>query len=414
MKIIVVGAGASGLMAAYELVHNGAEVVLLESLDRIGGRIQTVSLPNFTNAVEAGAEFIHGNLPLTLKLMKQAKLPFTPTSGKFFQKINRQLRSSFGESKPWETFYNAIEKLQKDCTVQELLDREFHTKKYENLRKEVASRAQGLDLADISRLSVFGIRDEWANEETQFRPDLGYHALLQWIYNQTVSENFALHLNQTVQKIEWSNKKATVLTQNQTFASDAVLLTLPPIFYNSLSFYPEIPQTTALFDTIGFGEVIKIALEFEIPFWENDYPDLGFLFADEGFTFWTQLPNRSPMLIGWLGNDYAPTFGKLSDGGILNSALKNLNDAFDSKFPIKKIYKSGAVFRYTRESQFHGGYSWPTPQSRKAISILKKGVQNTIWFAGEALHTGKGTATVEAALQSGRKTALQILKSFKK
>ena len=37
--VIVIGAGAAGLMAAGELLEAGLRVTLLESRDRVGGRI---------------------------------------------------------------------------------------------------------------------------------------------------------------------------------------------------------------------------------------------------------------------------------------------------------------------------------------------------------------------------------------
>jgi len=409
MKIIIVGAGAAGLMAAYELVRKGAEVVLLESLDRIGGRIHTLTPEGFSNQVEAGAEFIHGNLPLTIRLMKKAKLAYTPTKGEMYDVKNGRLQSGFGQSKLWEAFYKSTSDLKTDCSVLELLQSEFSAAKYSKLREEVSDQAQGLDLADISRLSVFGIRDEWANEEIEFRPDAGYYTFLQWLLNETVSNVFQLKLNETVESIHWSAQSVTVKTQNHQWTANAVLLTLPPVSYaeNAITFTPEITTELSLFQNIGFGEVIKILLEFEYPFWEKEYPDLGFLFAEAGFTFWTQLPKRSPVMTAWLGNDYASDYGSLSDAELCEMAVKKLQKAL--KTDLRTLYRSGVVFRHTRNSHSGGGYSWPTLSGPKAIKTLKKGIQDTIWFAGEALFIGKGTATVEAALQSGKKAAASIL-----
>ena len=41
-KVIVVGAGMAGLVAAYELEQVGHDVIVLESLTRVGGRVYTL------------------------------------------------------------------------------------------------------------------------------------------------------------------------------------------------------------------------------------------------------------------------------------------------------------------------------------------------------------------------------------
>src|SRR5687767_12024597 len=57
-KVLVVGAGMSGLTAARELALRGIEVVVLEARDRIGGRIWTDS--SIGAPVDLGAAWIHG------------------------------------------------------------------------------------------------------------------------------------------------------------------------------------------------------------------------------------------------------------------------------------------------------------------------------------------------------------------
>jgi monoamine oxidase len=57
MRVAVVGAGLAGLTAAYELQRAGAEVVVLEARDRVGGRVWSRRLENGA-VVEMGAEFV--------------------------------------------------------------------------------------------------------------------------------------------------------------------------------------------------------------------------------------------------------------------------------------------------------------------------------------------------------------------
>jgi monoamine oxidase len=62
-RIIIIGGGFSGLACAYELMHAGCNVTLLEARRRVGGRV--LSLPNLvrSKSVEAGGEFIGRNHP---------------------------------------------------------------------------------------------------------------------------------------------------------------------------------------------------------------------------------------------------------------------------------------------------------------------------------------------------------------
>src|SRR5688572_6102190 len=79
--VIIIGAGAAGLMAMKELIRSGSTVCLLEAASKPGGRIATIKEPGFAEEVETGAEFIHTELPLTTELLKKAGIAYIPATG---------------------------------------------------------------------------------------------------------------------------------------------------------------------------------------------------------------------------------------------------------------------------------------------------------------------------------------------
>jgi monoamine oxidase len=76
VTVVVLGAGMSGLAAAYELMKAGYDVKVLEGRDVPGGRVQTMR-QGFTDGhyAEAGAMFLPGDASLTLQYAKQFGVP---------------------------------------------------------------------------------------------------------------------------------------------------------------------------------------------------------------------------------------------------------------------------------------------------------------------------------------------------
>src|SRR5687767_5860966 len=84
-RVIILGAGLSGLSAAMELANSGYDVTILEARARPGGRVYTMREP-FSDGLyaETGAARIQDSHEFTLRYVKQFNLaldPFFPTEG---------------------------------------------------------------------------------------------------------------------------------------------------------------------------------------------------------------------------------------------------------------------------------------------------------------------------------------------
>ena len=79
--VIVVGAGAAGLLVARELKRVGYSVAVLEASDYVGGRVRTLYDTNAGVPLELGAEFIHGEARETNRLLLEAHLVTVPVLG---------------------------------------------------------------------------------------------------------------------------------------------------------------------------------------------------------------------------------------------------------------------------------------------------------------------------------------------
>src|SRR5947209_13787933 len=87
--VLVIGAGAAGMLAALEIALASRSVNVIEVKERTGGRMFTVMEGDLP--IELGAEFVHGNLPLTQQLLKKAKANINKVEGNFWQHKDGQL-----------------------------------------------------------------------------------------------------------------------------------------------------------------------------------------------------------------------------------------------------------------------------------------------------------------------------------
>ena len=91
MRVVVVGAGLAGLMAARRLTQRGCEVVVLEARDRVGGRVWSQELVpgDPRTVIERGAEFVLDGYDVLRQMVAGLGLELAGTQMSYYQREPR-------------------------------------------------------------------------------------------------------------------------------------------------------------------------------------------------------------------------------------------------------------------------------------------------------------------------------------
>jgi monoamine oxidase len=429
-EILIIGTGAAGLMAAHELARAGKKVTILEARNRTGGRIHTLDNTSFFKYAELGAEFVHGDLPVTLNLLKEAGIEVTPASGQMWNYNDAKFSQEYQQIDHWNLLIKKLGQLEEDTSIGDFLQREFDEDQYAGLRRSVSKFVAGYDTADTFKASAFALRKEWQSEDedAQHRVKGGYCRMISYLANEAKKNGAQLFLNSVVKQIHWEhNQVEATTTDNVSYKAEKVIIALPlgvlQLDTNregAINFSPSIPQYQQAIQQIGFGSIIKILLDFKESFWEdkeitklagNSLTEMSFLLSDEEIpTWWTQFPNRSAVLTGWLGGPPAEKKKDLSNEDLLQQSLQSLSNIFKRSIEeLKNDLIAWNISNWTTDPFTRGSYAYDTVESPKAREILTVPINRTIYFAGEYLYDGPAMGTVEAALTSGLEAAKALI-----
>ena len=199
VDVLVIGAGAAGLSAARNLLNAGKSVLIIEVRDRIGGRIHTIKGEGFSFPVEAGAEFMHGDLPFTKSLMKESNVPYFAGEGRTWNVQSGKLSEGDLFHDDWDLLVDKLQQVDHDMTMGEFLKLHFNEPKYNSLRESVTKFVEGYDAADINKVSALALKEEWSNENIQgYRPQGGYSQLMDFLLSQIEKLNGQIKLSTEV------------------------------------------------------------------------------------------------------------------------------------------------------------------------------------------------------------------------
>lgn len=415
--IIVVGAGAAGLMAARELARAGRTVTILEARQRCGGRIHPLQASEFGYPADGGAEFVHGEAKVTRALLRDAGLSLQEIEGTQWSFDGTAL-SREDRHDPHEAELQAVlGALKHDLTLAEFLRRHFAGEEYARLRHSIERMVEGYDAADPARASTLALREEWMDggHRVQARINGGYGALIDFLAAECRKDGAAIRLGCVVSAIEEEGGAVTVrCAGGEVHGCDRVILTLPLPLLRDIALPAAARAKAAAADDIGFGNVIKILLRFARPWWrerKQDLADMTFLLSDETIpVWWTRYPDRRPVLTGWFGGPRTAELQSLDPQGLIDAGIESLAAIFGlSREDIARDLVAAAATNWAHDPFARGAYSWATPRTRAAQAMLAR-ADGPVLFSGEALYRGRDMGTVEAALASGLETAEMILR----
>ncbi len=417
-QIVVIGAGAAGLMAARELAAAGRQVTILEARDRCGGRICPLPASEFGYAAEGGAEFVHGGAPVTHAVLREAGLRLQTIEGQRWISEDGVLSRRAPEDAHQFELHAALQSLTQDMSVAEFLRRHFGGGKYHRLRQSIERMVEGYDAAEPERASVFALREEWLGgaRGAQSRIVGGYGALIDFLATECRKHGVALQFGAVVSAIETAAGGVIVrCADGSSLDCGTAILTVPVPLLKEIALPPAERETIKAAADIGFGNVIKLLLHFETRWWldgRSNLADLTFLLSKEAIpVWWTQRRDESRVLTGWLGGPKTGELAHLGEQDLIEAGLVSLANIFGVPPAQLRTHLGAArAFNWAHDPFARGAYSWATTETRNAQSRLARDDGGAIFFSGEALYRGPDMGTVEAALANGQEVARVILR----
>ncbi|HYF51445.1 MAG TPA: FAD-dependent oxidoreductase [Planctomycetota bacterium] len=433
-RVVVIGAGFSGLAAAYELKAAGYDVTVLEARNRVGGRVLSFSdlVPN--KNVEGGGELIGSNHPTWIAYKEKFKLEFLDVSEEKELEapiiIGGKRLTQEESDKLWEEMDEALGKmnaLAEPINADEPWKSE-NAKKYDamscadwiktleasDLCKKAIAASQAADngaavtaqsfLGSLTQVKGGGLEKYWSESEV-YRCKGGNQQLASKLAGDLGEKR--LKLSTPVKAIEETAKGITVtLADGSKLEADDVVLAIPPTTWKHIAIKPELPP--ALKPQMGSN--VKFLIHAKSAFWKEAKlaPDT----LSDG-----------PISMTWDGTDGQGAEGEMSmntySGGPAAEACRGWNkDERDKKLfaelklayaDIEKHAVKTRFMDWPSEQWTGAGFSFPgVGQVTTVGPVLREG-HGRIHFAGEhACYAFVGY--MEGALHSGVSVARKLAK----
>lgn len=426
-KVIIIGAGASGLYAGWYLQERGFDVSILEASDKIGGRIRHLSgFADFD--VELGAEEVHGTNSEWYKIIQQTNATLldqnTNDDFYFFRQdpgnTSEAILKSEAQAKQYNEYLKAMNFVDgaynytgPDMTVEQHLAVSGISWSLFDVVNAKLGNEHGTSNA---RLSIKGLAEEdamWSAGDSNYV--LKNRSMLSVLEAKFAPVLSKVTKNTQVKRIDYAGAKIILTDQiGKTYEADRVVVTVPLKILQDgvISFTPALPSTKlAAIENIGMGAGMKAVFKFSQAFWKNllggnlgsilGYPAVPEVYAANSGK------GQTPILTAFIMGEKAEQFSSLGSNaaGTILSHLDNIfggNVASQSK---DDMY----IMDWAKEPFIRGAYSYPKVGGglifRKELAAP---VGDRIFFAGEATHFEGHSGTVHGAIE----TSIRVVKEL--
>jgi lysine-specific histone demethylase 1B len=403
-KVIIIGAGAAGLYAGYTLQQNGVDFEILEANTMYGGRLG--KLTGFANyPIDLGAQWLHGNKNLVGDLIKKTKTPITKDDSEITYWFRDKLVTALPRDIDIFSRGSLPDISFKDYAIQ---------KGFGEAYAYIVEALAGDQGASADKLSVYYNNLEeknWSSGEGDYKFEHTYFDLLDVHIATPIKDK--IRLNHPVTKIDYTDSTIKVTTQNnKQFIADKVLITVPITILqkSEIEFYPPLPiEKRNAFSKIGMGAGMKVFLRFDKTFYHDFF--IGGTTCAAYANDMIGKSKKDNVLLAFVMGKQAEALTLLENNEAITKALLTELDIM-YKGQATASFLSSHVQNYTTHPYIKGAYSYSTIGIGNARFLAATPVDKKLYFAGEAMHTNGHHQTVQGAMETGYRQALDLLKNL--